>query len=311
MAKKKQRSKRITFLIYLLSIIIVCIIVFNIILSLKAENIANEINIIHNEYAELEKELENKNNDLTEIDEQTKIIINIDDNIAEIKKEYFSNIKTLEDKILASESDKKIAYLTFDDGPYYLSYKYLEVLDKYDVLATFFTIGNNKEVCYDNKSANCYLLYNEEAKRGHTMANHTFSHGIFRGLYSSPTNFIEQVKKQEELIRNQTGVTTNIVRFPGGSATAGKYKNAIIELLRANGYGWVDWTAATGDGGSLASADQAWNNFVNSIDSNIEVILMHDYNHYTLEILPKEIEYLKENGYSLFPLFYESNMVNK
>lgn len=308
MAKKSKRSG--TIILIILTIIIICIIGLSVLLYFKKQDMIKEIENIDNEYSESVTLLEEKTNELDELNKKLEIIDDIDTNITNMRNKYYSNIKTLEDKIIAGESDKKIVYLTFDDGPYYLSHQFLEVLDNYDVLATFFTIGNNKETCFDNRNANCHI-YNEEAKRGHTMANHTYSHGIFRGLYSSADSFITQVKKQEELIRNETGITTNIVRFPGGSATAGKLKNAIIEKLRENGYGWVDWTAATGDGGSLPSADQAWTNFVNSIDSNIEVVLMHDYNNYTLQILPREIEYLRENGYYIAPLFYESNMVNK
>ena len=154
-------------------------------------------------------------------------------------------------------------------------------------------------------------MYQEYLKRGHTIANHTYSHGIKRGLYNSEKTFIDSVKKQEDLINSQTGYITNIVRFPGGSATAGKLKNSIIEELRKNNYGWVDWTAQDGDGGSLSSKEQAWQIFTNSIDSNIEVILLHDYNGITTSILPDIIQYLKDNNYLLLPLFYESNMVNK
>lgn len=79
-------------------------------------------------------------------------------------------------------------------------------------------------------------MYQEYLKRGHTIANHTYSHGIKRGLYNSEKTFIDSVKKQEDLINSQTGYITNIVRFPGGSATAGKLKNSIIEELRKNNY---------------------------------------------------------------------------
>lgn len=306
-----KKSKRSTSPLLIISIIIIiCSISLCALLFYRKRSIIKEIDNINIEYTEKETLLKEKQDELKELENKLSITNDIDNNISNMRQKYYSNIKTLEDKILAGESDKKIAYLTFDDGPYYLTHTILDILDQYDVLVTFFTIGNNKTTCYDNRNANCYL-YNEEAKRGHTMANHTYSHGIRYGLYNSADSFITQVKKQEELIKNETGYTTNIVRFPGGSATAGRLKNAIIEKLRENGYGWVDWTASTGDGGSLASADQAWNNFISTIDNKIEVILMHDYSGYTAQILGREIEYLRENGYYLAPLFYESSMINK
>ena len=249
-----------------------------------------------NQIAEVNKEIENLNK------------ISID----EAKKELFAEAKKLEDKIIAGESKAKIAYLTFDDGPYYTTYKFMDVLDQYNVKATFFTQSGNGQYCYDNKSANCFDLYKEYAKRGHTIANHTYTHAIFRGLYSSTNVFIEAVDKQHEHIKEYSGgYVPNIMRFPGGSSTAGGLKQSIIAQLRERGYGWVDWTAQDGDGGDLQSSTEAWGKFKSSINQDIEVVLMHDYNRYTLAILPDAIEYLQNNGYILLPLFYESNMINK
>ena len=123
---------------------------------------------------------------------------------------------------------------------------------------------------------------------------------------------MDDVIKQENLIKEQTGgYVTNIVRFPGGSVTAGNLREPIYEQLRARGYGWADWNAEDGDGRDLQSEDQAWGIFVKMIDEKMEVVLLHDYNTITTAILPRIIEYLQENGYEIYPLFYESHMVNK
>ena len=255
----------------------------------------------YNENKNINSELENKINELNNTVHNTEVT----------RQEIFKLASQLENKILNGESNYKIAYLTFDDGPYYLTDKYLEVLNQYNVKATFFTIGSGKATCYDNRNVSCMETYKKIVDNGHTIANHTYSHGIFYGLYSSTDEFITQVKKQESLIKEHTGITTNIVRFPGGSGTAGRLKNSIIEELRNNNYGWVDWTAQDGDGGTLNSTTQAWNIFTNSINDNIEVVLFHDYSNITLEILPEAIEYLQNNNYILLPLFYDSVAINK
>ena len=263
-------------------------------------------------YAEKEKLLKEKEKELEEVGSSIQAYENIDESIQNIRKEYYSHIKELEDKILSGESDKKIAYLTFDDGPYYNTYTVLDILDQYGVKATFFTISMNGEYCYDNKSYDCFLLYKEYVKRGHTIANHTYTHGIRSGLYSSVNSFMDAIVRQEEHVKNQTeGYVTNIVRFPGGSSTAKGLKYQMIEALQKRGYGWVDWTAGDGDGGRLDSIDQAWGNLKSTIDSKIEVILFHDYSWMTTAMLPEIIEYLRGNGYELYPLFYESNMIHK
>lgn len=84
-----------------------------------------------------------------------------------------------------------------------------------------------------------------------------------------------------------------------------------MNKLRKMNYGWVDWTAQDGDGGELTNSQIAWNNFKNSINEDIEVVLFHDYNTITLSILPKTIDYLEENNYILLPLFYDSIKINK
>lgn len=309
MAKRTKRP----FLVNMVGIIIflsllVCInIHYVVVINNQNHKISNEKSIvIANTY--IFNNCNKENNVLTNY---LLNIQSIDEKTVSIKEEYFVLAKELENKVLNKEINKKIAYLTFDDGPYYLTYQFLEVLKKYNVRATFFVIGAGKESCYDNGSANCTKLYKEITNGGHTIANHTYSHSIFYGLYSSADSFITQVKKMENYIKSFTGVTTNIVRFPGGMATSGYLKNAITSKLREMGYGWVDWTAMDGDGGSLSSTDAAWNNFTSSVNSDIEVILFHDYSNITLSILPRAIEYLKNNNYVILPLFKESSMVNK
>lgn len=259
----------------------------------------------------LNEVFENTKNENTDIVEEINKLNNLKTLTENEKQEVFKLASKLEKEILDGKSKYKIAYLTFDDGPYYLTDKFLDVLDKYGVKGTFFTIGAGKEVCFDNYYASCSGTYKKIVDRGHTIANHTYSHAIFYGLYSSKQTFINDVKTQENLIKNKTGVTTNIVRFPGGSATAGYLKQGIIEELRKMNYGWVDWTAQDGDGGDLKTTTQAWNYFTNSINEKIEVVLFHDYSNITLSILPQAIEYLQNNNYILLPLFYDSVMINK
>lgn len=275
---------------------------------------SNEVSIYEEKNTEYNK-LVSENNNLIltqqQFNDEISIITNIDENISKRKEEVFALASKLEQKIQNKQSEYKIAYLTFDDGPYYLTYKYLEVLKEYNIKGTFFTIGSGKTRCYDKSSYDCTKLYKEIVDAGHTIANHTYSHAIFTGLYNSADSFIYQINKQEEYIKEKTGVVTNIARFPGGTATAGRLKDKIIEKLREENYGWVDWTAADGDGGALYSKEQAWERFTKEIDEDIEVVLFHDYSSITLSILPDAIEYLQDNNYIILPLFYDSVTIEK
>lgn len=306
--KDKKKLYRIRIILIITIIVLSSISGF---LLVKLPEQKDKYKTITTEYNKLLKEYKNKENEYRELVKEIDSYKDIDNTISSLQDTYFKHIKSLEDDILAGKSDKKIAYLTFDDGPYYNTYKIFDILDQYNVKATFFTTNTNGEYCFDNKSESCLIRYQEYLDRGHTIANHTYTHAIFRGLYDSTESFMDAVIKQEELVKNQTGYTTNIVRFPGGSVTAGGKKDAIVEQLRNRGYGWVDWSALDGDGGDLTSTEQAWGYLMNSVTDNIEVILLHDYNWITTAILPDFIQWLQDNGYEIYPLFYDSNVINK
>ena len=311
MERDKRKVKPGTIAIIILLILLIPFTIFSTYNILEYNKLNKEKEKQNTKLINLEKNLKYEEQDQNNILNNLNHLKNIDQNIQQEKENVFELAKQLEEKILNNETDYKIAYLTFDDGPYYLTYSVLDTLKQKKVKATFFTIGLGKETCFDNSYADCTLLYSKIVENGHTIANHTYSHAIFYGLYNSANSFMDQVVKQEENIKTRTGVTTNIVRFPGGSATAGYLKNGIIEKLRERGYGWVDWSAQDGDGGSLNSTSTAWNNFTNSINDNIEVVLFHDYSSITLSILPDAIDYLEEKNYILLPLFYDSVKVNK
>ena len=312
MDKMEQRNARKDKLVFYITIPISIILLLTNIYFIKTNhNLKNNIELNLQKENNKESEYNNNYNKINLIEAEINKFKNIDIEINNAKNEYYKTLKIFEDKVVNKELDYKIAYLTFDDGPYYLSHNFLEILEKYDVRATFFTIGLDKERCFDNRNKSCQEIYTKETHYGHTMANHTYSHLIFNGLYSSTDSFIQQVQKQEKLIKDKTGITTNIVRFPGGIASSGPLKNSITKKLKELGYGWVDWTASNGDGGWVGDKKTALENLKKTINEDIEVILFHDYSSATLAALPETIEYLRKENYVLLPLFYESKMVKK
>ena len=122
--------------------------------------------------------------------------------------------------------------------------------------------------------------------------------------------FIYQVKKLEDYLYDITGYRTSIVRFPGGSPTAGKYKDEIVNRLHEMGYNYVDWTSETGDGSSKKLAEKdTWSWYQDTTrDKNIIVLLMHDYNYSTFNNLQRIIDDLKSRGFIFLPLHNKSVM---
>ncbi len=312
-----RNRRKIKTIFIIINIIIVLGLSYFVFLEYQKNNeIKKELDDINEKYKTLLNDDTIGMEEIEEINTKINDLENIDSKIKEKQQNVFKLASELEQKIQKKETNKKIAYLTFDDGPYYNTYNVLKILKEKRVKATFFTTNVNGDKCYDNKSYDCHKLYSAIAKDNHTVANHTYTHGWNRGLYSSATSFINAIKKQEDLIKKETGLTTNIARFPGGSGTpklqAGQSGfNAMVAELRKNGYGWVDWTAQDGDGGWIANAEAGWKNFLASIGENIEVVLFHDYDKKTTAILPKIIDYLQQNNYIILPLFYDSVMINK
>lgn len=225
--------------------------------------------------------------------------------IEELRTEYGTAVRQLEDMILAGESDYRICYLTFDDGPSYQTPKFLDKLKELDAYGTFFTIGCSLNSNLDLRDA--YLR--REAREGHSIANHTYTHAYYGPLYKSVDSFMEAVNDQDELVYNVTGFHTDIVRFPSGSHYT-RYREGSIQALLDAGYQWMDWVGNAFDAGD--------NNYTGSTiaravvrqsrKDKITVILMHDWNVNTLKALDTIIPTLREENYLFLPLFKESVM---
>ncbi len=217
-----------------------------------------------------------------------------------------SKNKIMEDRKLHPGTDVqkvKTAYLTFDDGPSPLiTPKILEVLREYDIKATFFVIGKMAE---QNPE-----LVHQIQEEGHFICNHTYSHN-YKLIYSSPDNFMADVKKWEEVLKTILGedFETNILRFPAGSF--GKKRLPFRERVKEEGYISVDWNALNGDAEALHVPADVLINRIKETTENRDnaVVLMHDSNtkDTTAEALPEIIDYLKSKGYSFETLeSYES-----
>jgi hypothetical protein len=106
------------------------------------------------------------------------------------------------------EKNEKIVYLTFDDAPSKLTLPLLDILDRYQVKATFFVVGFTDEKSLD--------AMREIVHRGHTIAAHSYTHK-YQEIYASPAAFLKDFAQIHDLIQKTTGVDTQIYRYAGGS----------------------------------------------------------------------------------------------
>lgn len=191
-----------------------------------------------------------------------------------------------------SEEPQKIAYLTFDDGPYPETTPHiLKILKDEGVKATFFVLGKQVERYPD--------LLKAEYDQGEGIGNHSYSHD-YSLVYRSPEAFLAEIKRTEELIYHTIGTRPHIVRAPGG--TQGHFHVNYYNALDAADYLIYDWNVSSGDAAApLVPANQLIGNIESQVPGKSRIIvLMHDAGAKltTLDALPKIIEYLKQQGYT-------------
>lgn len=192
----------------------------------------------------------------------------------------------------------KTAYLTFDDGPTKsVTPKILDTLRRYNIKATFFEVGSLIESNPDMARR----VYEE----GHLIANHSYAHN-YSALYAQQEDFISEVTKTEQLIKNITCEENifKLFRYPGGSYDAGTWghkKQLYKQVLADMGYYYCDWNALNADAeGGVKTAAQ----LVESVKQTTQgkedvVILMHDAaaKKETAAALADIVEYLISQGY--------------
>lgn len=191
----------------------------------------------------------------------------------------------------------KIVYLTFDDGPNSYTKNILEILDKYQVKATFFVT---------NQFPGYQSLIKDIYESGHAIGIHTYSHQ-YKQIYKSEEAYFEDVTKMEEIIYKYTNNYTNLIRFPGGSSnTISKFNPGIIsrlsEQLKEKGYIYFDWNVDSGDTNTINSEKIADNVISGMKNHKNSVVLMHDIKYANKDALDKIIYYGLTNGYTFLPL---------
>ena len=192
----------------------------------------------------------------------------------------------------------KVIYLTFDDGPGPYTQRLLDVLDKYNVKATFF-------VC--NKPSYNYLI-GEEARRGHTVAVHTNSHN-YGQIYSSEAAFMQDIEAMNDIIQAQTGSRSTLLRFPGGSSNtvSRKYCRGVMTQLTGTvvemGYTYFDWNVSSGDAGGTTNTSVVVQNVKNGCSRlQYSIVLQHDIKGFSVNAVEQIIEWGLLNGYTFLPL---------
>lgn len=207
---------------------------------------------------------------------------------------------------LAEAGDTLKVYLTFDDGPSTNTAQILDVLDDYNVKATFFVVGKTDE--------ESLALYKRIVDEGHTIAMHSYSHN-YSDLYQSLDSFSSDFEKIQNLIYDTTGVKPTLYRFPGGSSNQVSNTNMseYIRYLNDHNITYMDWNVSSGDATSQAySADELVENVMTDVVKyKTSVVLLHDADGKTstVEALPQMIESLQSVGALILPVSEDTTLI--
>ena len=291
--KKSKMAKRVVLMSLITCVMFIALVVMAIgFIKVKSDNKQNadkvkELNKSKDSYS---KELESVNNEKDDLNKKVTELESEKESLADKNAELESvmTAQGIKEKVAA---DKKIVYLTFDDGPSDLTPQFLDTLDSYGVNATFF-------VTYQPQHED---IYKDTIARGNSIQIHTASHDYDK-VYASEEAYIADFNEIFEYVKNVTGTTPNYFRFPGGSTNS--YGKSIVKSIakdmKTNGYDFVDWNVSVGDGSTKATKESIIAKIqAESEGKNHIVMLAHDSGTKTetLAALPEIIEYYKANGY--------------
>jgi len=177
------------------------------------------------------------------------------------------------------DSSSKVIYITFDDGPVpEVTPLVLDLLDKHNIKATFFCVGDNVRKHPE--------VYAEVLRRGHKTGNHTFNH--IKGFSFSEEEYVANVEKAAEYIDSE------LFRPPYG-----RIKRSQLKRLQSK-YEIIMWDLITYDYDRKLSKESILRN-IKHYSRNGSIIVFHDSikaKDNMLAVLPMAIEYWNSQGYT-------------
>jgi peptidoglycan/xylan/chitin deacetylase (PgdA/CDA1 family) len=190
----------------------------------------------------------------------------------------------------------KVIYLTFDDGPGSYTRQLLEVLEAYGAKATFFVVNTEATG-----------IFSEIVEGGHSIGIHSVTHD-YREIYASADAYFNDILTMQQIIYEETGVMTYLMRFPGGSSnTVSRFNEGIMTYLtqavQDMGFCYFDWNVDSMDAGGARSAKDVFENVKDGVSARrISIVLQHDIKGFSVEAVEKILIWGIENGYKFLAL---------
>ncbi len=187
------------------------------------------------------------------------------------------------------DTPRREVWITIDDGPTSAhTRKILEILERHRARATFFVIGS--------RAKDAPQLIEEILQRGHTIANHTFTHPSRCFWRAGPTRISSEIDRCSEVIKGNVNRVDPLFRAPAG------IKNPFVHpILAQRGMSLIGWTVRgldTWRRDPLAVAKR-----INRKAHPGAIVLLHEGHHLekSPELNPRclelTLEQLATNGY--------------
>lgn len=166
--------------------------------------------------------------------------------------------------------------LTFDDGPNYTTTKLLDYLQKNDIRATFFMVGN--------RISSYPEVVKREVAEGHEIAYHSYDHAHQPNLSSS--QITGDYEKSDKILYDLTGAHFTLWRTPGGG-----YNSRVLNAVPLPHILWsvdtLDW--------KTRNAYSVYTAILRAKDGDI--VLLHDLHGTTVEGAIMAMEEMNKGNY--------------
>mgnify|MGYP005991343667 CR=1 FL=1 len=179
-------------------------------------------------------------------------------------------------------TEKKVIYLTFDDGPTPIITDWtLNILKAYNAKATFFCIGKN--IVEEPE------IYTRILAGNHQVGNHTHNHK--NGFKTDVKDYINNILEAEKHLKN----SSKLFRPPYG-----KIRRKQTQKIKSLGYQIIMWDVLSADVDTNISKEKCLQNVLTNAKEG-SIIVFHDSKKAAKNLqftLPKVLDYYSKKGFT-------------
>lgn len=271
---------------------------------MRADSLAQETGKVQMQNDDLTNQLQSLQDEMQSIQQKYDSLQNQYTSLQDQNKSLQEQINAMPTNV--GKSNKKVVYLTFDDGPdERTTPTLLNTLKRLNVKATFFIAFQNEDT--PGKRA----LLKQEANDGHTLGVHCFNHD-YAVCYASQQAFLDDFNRMKDIIVQETGITPKINRFPGGTGNTVSMTQsgsilmpALLQDVKAMGFKTFDWNAGGQDADAKPPATPeatAEAIYKDAGSRNNVVILLHDTKATSVASVEAIVKHFKNAGYTFATL---------